>query len=79
MESGDLKGSSGEEGDKEIDITAWLPKGSEGGITAGCLRYVLPVERAKQKVVHLLERVVKGEVEYFAVGLYEVAPPRKKR
>lgn len=62
--------------DVEIDIMAWLPKSLDEDMSAGCLKYVLPFERAKQKVVQLLERVARGEVEYFAVSLRE---PLKKR
>ena len=37
----------------------------------GSLRFLLPLDKAREKVLQLLERVARGEVEYFAVSLYE--------
>jgi len=58
--------------DKRIDILALLPGDINNWANEkGCKRYVLPLEKAKQKVLQLLERVANGEIEYFAVSLHE--------
>jgi len=61
--------------DREIDIMVWLPRNRDEGMAAGCLKYVLSIEKAKQKVAQLIEKVASGEVDYFAVSLRE--PPKK--
>jgi hypothetical protein len=65
-----------EKNDPIVDILCFLPKQRKSWIEAGCLKYVLPMEKAKQKIVELLEKLVKGEVDSFSVNLSEFGLPK---
>ncbi|MEM2187981.1 MAG: hypothetical protein QXG35_01490 [Nitrososphaerota archaeon] len=46
---------------------------------SGALQYAMPFEKAREKILQLLEAVRKGEVEYFAVNLREEEVTKKKK
>jgi hypothetical protein len=62
--------------DPVVDILCFLPKNREQWVAAGCLKYVLPIEKAKQKVMALLERLARGEIDSFSVSLSEFGLPK---
>jgi hypothetical protein len=61
--------------DLVLDILCFLPR-KEEWMAGGCLKYVLPLGKAKDKIEELLEKVAKGEVESFSVSLSEFDLPK---
>lgn len=67
-----------EKNDPAVDILCFLPKQRKSWIECvkRSLKYVLPMEKAKQKIMELLEKLAKGEVDSFSVSLSEFGLPK---
>ncbi|MEM2487275.1 MAG: hypothetical protein QXR44_01600 [Thermoproteota archaeon] len=62
-----------------IEILCVLPRRPSESMESGALQYAMPFEKAREKILQLLEAVRKGEVEYFAVNLREEEVTKKKK
>jgi len=65
-----------------VDILCYLPPDRREWVASGYMKYVLPLEEAKQKIPQLLDRLAKGEIESISIGPTVFGFPRaweKKR
>ena len=59
--------------DPALEILCVFTSKPEEFLESGAQHYIMPLTKAKEKIMQLIEDVVKGEVEYFAVNLHEEA------
>jgi len=51
-----------------VDILCYLPPDRKEWIASGYMKYVLPLEKAKEKIPQLLDRLASGEIEGISIS-----------
>ena len=67
-EGGDKNADKGEDKGMVVDILCYLPPDKREWIASGYMKYVLPLEKAKEKMPQLLDRLAKGQIESISIS-----------
>lgn len=65
--------------DPVLEVLCVFESKPEEFLESGAQHFVMPLSKAREKIVQLIEEVVKGEVKYFAVNLHEEEQPLKRK